>query len=79
MVENRALFNVIGDHCQLPDHLLWMRFTVHHKNYLLQLNINDSFTCFLKKKALFAFYNMYHFLSPASSQCFPRLVTERDI
>lgn len=57
MVENRALFNVIGDHCQLPDHLLWMRFTVHHKNYLLQLNINDSFTCFLKKKALFAFCN----------------------
>lgn len=31
MVENRALFNVIGDHCQLPDHLLWMRFTVCYK------------------------------------------------
>lgn len=31
MVEDGALFNLTGDHCPLPDHLLWMRFSVGHK------------------------------------------------
>lgn len=29
VVENRVLFNLIGDHCGLPHHsLLWMKFSV---------------------------------------------------